>query len=100
MHPFLGIRYGALTPSIAAQLGLDVHNGIIVGGVAPGSPAATAGLQPRDVITAVDGQQLSDDSSLAQLLSSHQPGDTVTLTVLRNGQQHQVPVTLGDTPSP
>jgi S1-C subfamily serine protease len=80
-------------------LGTSTQNGIVVGAVVPGSPAAAAGLQPRDIITAVDGQQLTDESSLAQLLSQHQPGDTVRLTVIRNGQQQDVPVTLGNMPS-
>jgi S1-C subfamily serine protease len=103
VHPYLGIRYGALTPAAAAQLGVSVQNGVVIGGVVPGSPAASAGLRPRDVITAIDGQQLSDESSLAEILSQKKPGDTVTLTVIRGGQQQDVSVTLGDapqTPSP
>ncbi|HTD76049.1 MAG TPA: trypsin-like peptidase domain-containing protein, partial [Chloroflexota bacterium] len=103
VHPYLGIRYGALTPAAAAQLGVSVQNGVVIGGVVPGSPAASAGLRPRDVITAIDGQQLSDESSLAEILSQKKPGDTVTLTVIRGGQQQDVSATLGDapqTPSP
>jgi S1-C subfamily serine protease len=99
VHPFLGIQYAPLTPAIAAQLGVNAQNGIVIGAVAPGSPAATAGLQPRDVVTSVDGQQLTDESSLAEALSQHQPGDAVTLTVIRDGQQSNVPVTLGTAPS-
>src|SRR5919204_1890733 len=51
VHPFLGIRYGTLTPAVAAQLGVSVQNGIVIGAVVPGSPADSAGLRPRDVIT-------------------------------------------------
>jgi S1-C subfamily serine protease len=99
VHPFLGIQYGVLTPAIAAQLGVNAQNGIVIGAVMRGSPAATAGLQPRDVVTAVDGQQIMDESTLAQVLGQHKPGDTVQLTVIRNGQQQDVSVTLGETPT-
>lgn len=95
VHPFLGIQYGALTPSIAAQLGVNATAGVVVRAVQPGSPAASAGLQARDVITAVDNQPLEEESSLAQLLSQRKPGDNVTLTVWRGGQQRSVAVTLG-----
>ncbi|MDQ6673528.1 MAG: PDZ domain-containing protein, partial [Chloroflexota bacterium] len=84
---------------LARQLGANAQNGIVVGGVMPGSPAARAGLQPRDVITAADGQQFSDESSLAQILSQRQPGDTIALTVIRAGQQLSVQVTLGQAPA-
>jgi serine protease Do len=99
VHPFLGIQYAPLTPAIAAQLGVNAQNGIVIGAVVPGSPAANAGLQPRDVVTSADGQQLTDESSLAEVLSQHQPGDAVTLTVIRGSQQLAVQVTLGTAPS-
>ena len=99
VHPFLGIQYAPLTPAIAAQLGVNAQNGIVIGAVVPGSPAAAAGLQARDVVTSADGQQLTDESSLAEVLSQHQPGDSVTLTVIRGGQQSNVQVTLGTAPS-
>jgi len=98
VHPFLGVQYVALTPAMAARLGTNAQSGIIIGAVQPGSPADQAGLQARDVITAVDGQQLTDESSLAQLLSQHKPGDSVSLTVIRGGQQQNVSVTLGNAP--
>jgi serine protease Do len=99
VHPYLGVQYGQLTPGVARQLGVSVQNGIVIGAVQPGSPAAQAGLQPRDVITAADGQQLTDESSLAQILSQHKPGDIVPLTVIRGGQQLTVQVTLAQAPS-
>jgi S1-C subfamily serine protease len=98
VHPFLGIQYGALTPGVARQLGVNAQNGVVIGAVMQGSPAAQAGLQAGDVITAVDGQQLTDESSLGEILSQHQPGDTVSLAVLRRGQQQNVQVKLGQSP--
>jgi serine protease Do len=98
VHPYLGIRYGALTPAIAAQLGVSAPSGVVIGGVVAGSPAAAAGVRPRDVITAVDGQPLTDESTLAEILSQKKPGDTATLTIVRGGQQQDLSVTLGDAP--
>ena len=98
VHPYLGIQYGALTPAIAAQLRTSVHNGAVVGSVVPGSPAAAAGLRAGDIITAINGQPLEEESSLAQILGQRLPGDTATLTVVRGGQSQDVSVTLGEAP--
>lgn len=66
--------------------------------VQDGSPAATAGLQPGDVITAVDGTQLDADHLLQDELFKHNVGDKVELTVERNGQTMTITVTLGERP--
>jgi S1-C subfamily serine protease len=98
VHPYLGIRYAPLNPAVATQLGVNATQGVVVAQVQPGSPAAQAGLQPRDVITAVDGQPLESDTGLAEAISAHKPGDTLALTVLRGNQQITVDVTLGELP--
>ena len=98
IHPFVGISYAALTPSIARQLGIQDGQGIVVAQVVPGSPADKAGLKRYDVITQVDDQKITDESVLGRVLSTHKPGDTVTLQVQRGGQTLQVQVTLGERP--
>jgi S1-C subfamily serine protease len=100
IHPYVGIGYVPLNPSIAAQLGINQTQGIVLGQVVSGSPADQAGLQVNDVITAVDGQQLVGESEFALIVSRHKPGDTITLTVLRDSQQLSVQLTLGEAPSP
>jgi S1-C subfamily serine protease len=100
VHPFIGIQYVPINPAIASQIGVQATTqGVVIGAVERGSPAAQAGLQPRDVITAVDGQQLQGDTALAEAINGHKPGDTITLTVLRGGQQLSIPVTLGTRPT-
>jgi S1-C subfamily serine protease len=100
VHPYLGIGYGPLTPALAVRLGVsNTINGVVIGQITPGSPAEAAGLQPGDVITAVDGKPLDSESSLAEQLSQHKPGDMVSLTVVRNGQSQNVQVTLGTAPT-
>ena len=72
------------------QQGAQVEN------VASGSPAAGAGLQAGDVITAVDGTAVSNPADLAQQVRSHQPGDQVTITYSRSGNSTDAQVQLGD----
>ncbi|HET7036054.1 MAG TPA: trypsin-like peptidase domain-containing protein [Thermomicrobiaceae bacterium] len=99
VHPFVGIAYVPLNPALAAQVGTSVQNGILVGDVVSGSPAEQAGLTKGDIITQVDGNDLKTDSAFAQMVENHKPGDTVTLTVVRNGQPQQVKLTLGTRPT-
>ena len=98
IHPFMGISYGALTPAIARQLGVQDGQGIVIGQVVPGSPADKAGLKRLDIIKQIDNQPIVDESTLGRVLNTHKPGDTVTLQVQRGGQTLQIQVTLGERP--
>ena len=100
IHPYIGVQYTALTPSVAARLGLKGGQGIVVIQVIQGSPAAQAGLRGQDVIKQIDNQPITDESTLGRSLTARKPGDSVTLTVERGGQTLQVKVTLGQKPSP
>jgi S1-C subfamily serine protease len=99
IHPYLGISYVPLNPALSAQNGISVPYGVYVTSVVSGSPAAQAGLQADDVITAIGGAPLQNDSDLAQILSGDKPGDTVTLTVLRGNQTLTIKLTLGQAPA-
>ena len=90
-QPTSGVFLGVSTGNAAGgQQGAQVEN------VANGSPAAGAGLQAGDVITAVDGTAVSSPADLAQQVRSHQPGDQVTITYTRGGNSTDAPVQLGD----
>jgi len=113
-HPWLGIRGRELTPALAEDLDLSVTEGVYVVSVANNSPADRAGLQPAfpteeaaansdelipggDVILAVDGNDVADVDELAGYLDSQKrPGDSVTLDVLRDGQEISVDATLAE----
>ncbi len=103
--PYLGVMYEALTPAIAAQNNLSVAAGAWVasGGtgaaVLPGSPAAKAGIQAGDIITAVNGTTIDAAHDLANLINEYSVGQTVTLTVNRKGQTLTVQATLAQRPA-
>jgi S1-C subfamily serine protease len=98
-HPYIGITYAPLNPLTRAQLSISAKAGAVVGQIIPGSPAAQAGLQPRDVIIEVDGQPLQGESGLAEAINSHKVGDTIVLTVIRAGQNQRLSVQLAEMPA-
>jgi putative serine protease PepD len=69
-----------------------------VSAVAPGGPAAAAGLQVGDVITEIDGVQASDPNELALLTLKKKPGETVAVTYMRDGTTMKATLTLGTPP--
>jgi putative serine protease PepD len=81
-HPFLGL---SLT---------DGNGGALVGAVQSGGPADKAGVQQGDVVTAIDGTQVSSSSALISAVQAHKPGDSVALSLRRSGATHVVHVTL------
>jgi putative serine protease PepD len=84
------------TPLIGVSLDPQYTGpGAQVAEVTPGGGAAAAGLQTGDLVTAVDGVKIADATELIVKVRSHAPGDTLTLTVTRNGQTSDVSVTLG-----
>jgi S1-C subfamily serine protease len=86
-RPYLGITIG------------DTGDGVYVGSVSAGSPAAKAGLKAGDVIVALDGKPTTTSDDLGTVLAEHKPGQTVTLKVQRqSGTTAQVKVTLGEYP--
>jgi serine protease Do len=104
--PWLG-AYGVqpLDPEVAKLLKLDNQSGVVLSDIMEGSPAALAGLKERDIVLALDGQplpRLKPDhvvaSYLGQEILRHQPGETITLTVSRDGVRQEIKVKLGDEP--
>jgi S1-C subfamily serine protease len=97
-QPYLGVTYETLTASLAGQHGLAVSAGAWVRRVEPGSPAEVAGLQPGDVIVAVDGVRLGAGQDLRAQILSRAPGDEIVLTVARGDQTLSLTATLGAAP--
>jgi len=95
---YIGISYQPVDPLSASGLNSDVTYGVVVTQVSPGTPAAKAGIQEGDVILAFDGQKLDQDA-LTALLLTHKAGDVITLTIVRDGKQSNVQVTLTARPT-
>ncbi len=98
-YPYLGIRYNMIDGEIAAEQNLPVQSGAFVASVEPNTPAAQAGLQANDIVTAVNGTSLAVDNSLRYVLTQYRPGDTVTLKVQRGSEELTLNVTLGTRPA-
>ena len=112
-HAYLGTATVPITPQLAEANEFNTTNGVYVHKVAEDGPAAgvlqgttefaTSGQQQipvgGDVIVAIDGQPIASGEDLASyLLTNAKPGDTVTLTIIRDGERQQVDVTLGERP--
>lgn len=99
---FLGIEAQDVTPSVAAANGLSVQSGVLVrsfvNDAAGASPAQAAGLQSGDVITAVNGTTVTNNSDLAGVMQNLKPGAKATLTVARGNSTVTITVTLGERP--
>ncbi len=85
-------------PGATAAPGGAVTQGVFIQEVVSGSPAATAGLQPGDVITAVDDVPIDANHRLTDVLTQYRPGDSVTITYLRGGGTRTASVKLGSAP--
>jgi S1-C subfamily serine protease len=111
---YLGISGGDITPQAAEELDLPVDRGVIVDQAYEGGPGADAGLRGAtgeatvsgqtvpsggDIITAVDGEEISGMEDIISLINGAQPGDELVLTILRDGEQQDVDVTLGERPA-
>ncbi len=90
----LGIQVGNLNSDLAKKLGVDETQGVYVGGVEKGSGADKGGIKEGDIIRQLDGITVNKFADLAGYLGSKRPDDVVEVTVLRNGNEKRIPVTL------
>ena len=99
VHPYIGVGLNYNNPTFAIQNELPNVAGPVILRVEEGGPAAKAGLKPRDIIIAVNSDELVDESTLYRILSRLKPGDRLALTVLRGEQQLEIALTLGKFPN-
>lgn len=96
---FLGVYVASLTPSIRAAYGISATYGALVVGVIPDSPAVKAGIEPGDVIIAVNSHKVTDDASLELALRADHAGQSVTVTVIQAGAKLVLHAVLSQPPA-
>jgi 2-alkenal reductase len=112
-YAYIGVTSQPLYPQLARELDLDTDFGGLVSEVVDDGPAAEAGIEGGDdkltfqaaryrtggdVILDVDGEQIVGPDDLAKVIADRLPGDTVTVTILRDGQRKEIELTLGRRP--
>jgi serine protease Do len=96
---WLGVQVQPITSGIAESLGMKKAAGALVDEAEPDTPAAKAGIQPGDVITAVNGNAIKDSRALAREISAMAPKSSVKLDILRKGEAKTIAVTLATMPN-
>jgi serine protease Do len=95
---WMGVSIQAVTEDLAKTFGMPEARGAYISDVQEGSPAEKAGLKAEDVVVAVDGRPVEDNSDLSRYIASRPPGSTVRLRVRRDGGERDISVTLGTFP--
>ncbi|PKM31306.1 MAG: 2-alkenal reductase [Gammaproteobacteria bacterium HGW-Gammaproteobacteria-11] len=96
---WLGVEVQPLTPELAESFGIDIREGIVISGLYREGPAWLAGLLPGDVILRIDGQPSGTGRQAMNQVARANPGQAVTLDILRNGQAMQFKAEVGVRPS-
>ena len=95
---YLGVVIQEVTPDLAKAFNVPQGKGALIGDVTAGGPADKAGMQKGDVIEQLNGQTVNEINELRLQIASMAPGTTVHFKILRNGQERDVSVTLGELP--
>lgn len=97
---YIGVSYVQVTPEVAKEYNLSVNKGAYVysesgSAVVSGSPAAKAGIKDKDIITKINGVEVGIKGSVASLTAEYRAGDTIKITILRDGGEKELQVQLG-----
>lgn len=98
IRPYLGVEYVELFPALRRRFGITAAEGALVARVVTGGPAARAGVQIGDVITAVQGQPIREQEDLRKAIRRLKPGQTVHVTIDRKGRMLNLAVALAEMP--
>jgi len=103
VYAFLGVRYTLVTENLQEEQNLPVDYGVLIGSggggesaIFPGSAAEKAGLREGDIILEFNGKKITTENSLAKIIQKYDPGDTITLKIMRSGSTLTLEATLGE----
>jgi serine protease Do len=107
IRPYLGVRYVAVDKALQKINNLSVDYGALVArgstaselAVLPGSPADKAGILENDIILEINGERVDENNSLPKRMQRYVVGDSVTLKILRKGENQEIKVTLEKLPA-
>lgn len=91
---FLGVEIYSLNAQVAQELGVKISQGVVIDRVVDGGSAQYAGMQPQDIILKVNDRAIHDVPELTEMVGRAKVGDTLQLTVLRNGKEMNLPVRM------
>jgi serine protease DegQ len=97
---WIGVEPQDVTPEIAESFGLDQKSGAIVAGVLKSGPADRAGIKPGDILTSVNGQEITDTTRLLNVIAQIKPGTSAKVHLVRKGHQIDLDVMIGKRPPP
>lgn len=97
-HAYIGVSSVTLTADLQKQYGLSRSSGILIVQVNPGGPAARVGLQQGDIIVKLDDKEVTESAELLTAIRDKKPGDTVDVTIDRDGVVSVITVTLEERP--
>ncbi len=104
-RPYLGVRYVPLDEDVANQLDLGTNDGAYIPestegrpSIIAGSPAEKAGLKEKDIITEIEGVKLDSENTLVSILGKKRVGDTVSIKIIRDGNEQTISATLEAAP--
>lgn len=93
---WLGVQIQPVTEDIAGSLGIDSTSGAIVADATADGPAADAGIKTGDIITKVNGKAVDSPKALSETIAAIDPGEKITVTVMRDAREQDLSVTLGN----
>ncbi|WP_290492532.1 Do family serine endopeptidase [Hyphomonas sp. UBA3592] len=96
---YLGVSIQPVDDDLADSLGIPQNRGEFIQGVQPGEAAEQAGIRPGDIVTKIDGQEVTPDQTLSFLVANIAPGTTIPVELVRDGETRRVTLTVGKRPS-
>ena len=100
-YPYMGVRYVVLNKEISKARDIEIDYGALIVGdndeaVVEGSPAQKAGIKDGDIILEMNGEKITENNSLAKIISKYNPFESLNLKILRDGQEIYLNITLGE----